>query len=395
MGKAMSIVTGLGAGAGLMYLMDPDRGRRRRALMRDKFSSSLSQSRHGLEKTWRDLENRGHGLVSGARKLFSRGAADEDVLVERVRSRIGHAVSHPHAITVRSAGPGRVVLEGPVLERELNALLSAVSSVRGVRHVENRLAAHPVAEGIPALQGGSTRTGERWEFMQTNWTPAARMLAGVAGGVLLVDGFRRGGFFGVTQGLLGACLLARAGTNAEMQRIVGLGGRRGVDIQKTLNILAPVEEVYAFWSNYQNFPRFMTHIKEVRDLGNGRSHWTAAGPAGVPVAWDAELTERIPNQILAWKSTPESRIENAGIVRFDSNADGSTRISIRTTYNPPAGMLGHAVASLFGADTKKEIDDDLVRLKSLLEFGKTRAHGSTVRKEEFGAGLRRPTPGLA
>ena len=82
---------------------------------------------------------------------------------------------------------------------------------------------------------------------------------------------------------------------------------------------------------------------------------------------------------------PGSQIENSGQVRFDVNPDGSTRITIRMSYNPPAGMVGHAVASLFGADPKREIDDDLVRLKSLFEYGKTRAHGETVRREELGA----------
>jgi uncharacterized membrane protein len=383
MGTAKTIFAGIGAGAALMYILDPDRGRRRRALVRDRFSRGIHTSREGLGKTWRDLENRAHGLASGARAMVRSSDTDADVLEARVRSKIGRVVSHPHAIRVWAMEEGRIVLEGLVLAHESEDLISTVRSVPGVREVEDRLERHETAEGIPDLQGGGTRQGERWELMQSNWTPAVRMLVGVAGGALAVGGLARGGVVGWAQSLAGGGLLLRCFTNKEFRRMLGLDHEHGlVDIQKTLHILAPVEEVYRFWTNYQNFPRFMSHLREVRDLGNGRSHWTAAGPAGVPVSWDAEITEQIPNKILAWRSVPGSRVDSAGVVRFDTEADGSTRLSIRMTYSPPGGVFGHAVASLFGADPKREMDDDLVRLKSLLEYGKTRAHGETVWRED-------------
>ena len=148
--------------------------------------------------------------------------------------------------------------------------------------------------------------------------------------------------------------------------MLGIGGKSGaVEFDKTVHIHAPVEEVYGFWSKFENFPKFMTHLKEVRHLENGRWHWVAAGPGGVSIPWDARITEEKPNQLLAWSSVPGSVIRTEGRVRFDKEPDGSTRVSIHLSYSPPAGVLGHAVAWLFGADPKSEIDDDMVRLKVL------------------------------
>jgi uncharacterized membrane protein len=174
-------------------------------------------------------------------------------------------------------------------------------------------------------------------------------------------------------------LAARGVTNIQLKRLVGLGGgRRAIDIQKAININAPVEEVYEFWSRVENFPRFMAHVEEITVHGNGHSHWKVSGPAGLPVEWDAITTKQIPNEVIAWKSLPNEAIKSAGIVQFHPNPDGSTRITVRMSYNPPAGALGHAVASLLGSDPKTAMDEDLVRLKSLMETGKTTAKGREV-----------------
>ena len=181
----------------------------------------------------------------------------------------------------------------------------------------------------------------------------------------------------------GAALLARAVMNRPFRQIFGYdGGAGSVNFDKTIHVSAPLEEVYAFWANFENFPKFMTHLKEVRHLKNGRSRWVAAGPGGVSIPWDAEITEQRMNELLAWTSVPGSMVRTAGVVRFDREPDGRTRVQIRMSYCPPAGVFGHAVAWLFGADPKSEMDEDLVRLKSLLEFGKTRAHGAVVSREQ-------------
>ena len=377
------MLTSIGVGAGLMYFLDPVQGRRRRALVRDKCVSSLAQSGALLDKAARDLGHRAWGRAAEARHLFTAEQVDDATLVARVRAKLGRAVTHPRAIEV-TAHQGCVTVRGPILAREVERLLKMVQAVRGVHAVNNQLEAHQQVDNIPDLQGGGRpRLGEVPELWQTNWTPAVRVLMSTAGGTLALCGLAQRGPLGLATGLVGAGLVARAVTNLELKRLLGTGGgRRAVEIYKTMNIQAPLEEVYNFWANYENFPRFMTHIREVRNLGDGRSHWVAEGPAGTSVAWDAGITAYEPNRLLAWRSTPGSVIENAGVLHFAANPDGSTRVHLRWSYNPPAGAVGHAVAWLLGRDLKTELEDDLVRLKSLLEHGKTRAaSGATVRRE--------------
>ncbi|HJU43923.1 MAG TPA: SRPBCC family protein, partial [Vicinamibacterales bacterium] len=163
----------------------------------------------------------------------------------------------------------------------------------------------------------------------------------------------------------------RAAANVPLRQLLGVGGgRRAVDIQKTIWIAAPVEAVYAFWALFENFPHFMSRVLEVRvsERAAGLSHWRVAGPAGVPVEFDAEVTRAIPNQVLAWRTLPGAPVAHAGIVHFEPEADG-TRVQVRMSYNPPAGWIGHGVASLFGVDPKRSMDEDLVRMKTLIETG--------------------------
>lgn len=380
MNAAMRWAGVAGLGAGVMYLLDPDRGRRRRAMIRDKAASLANDSAWMAGKTWRDVSHRAEGAAARGRDmLYGREEhADEQTLEARVRSRLGRVCSHPHAITVKVSGR-RVRLEGPVLDSEYNRVLKEVRYVRGVESVDDALERHKTAEGVPGLQGGAPRPGSRSEFMQENWTPAARVAAGAAGGALLYWTIRSHTARSILGGIAGAAMLGRAIANKDVKRVIGLGGgRRAVDVQKTIHIAAPVEEVYRFWSNHENFPKFMRHIKEVRELGGGRSHWVAVGPAGMSVSWNAEITERIPNRLIAWKSLPGSDIDAAGIIRFEETHDRETRVTIRLSYNPPAGVLGHTVASLFRADPKSEMDEDLIRMKSLIEEGKTSVRGRTI-----------------
>jgi uncharacterized membrane protein len=152
---------------------------------------------------------------------------------------------------------------------------------------------------------------------------------------------------------------------------VGIGaGRPAIDIRKTLNIQAPVEQVFEFWQDFRRFSEFMSNVLEVRDLRAGRSHWTVAGPAGVPVNWEAVLTDRAANELLAWRTVPGSSVEHVGRVRFRPSRSGGTRLDITLSYTPPAGAVGHGIAVLFGADPKREMDADLARMKTLIETGR-------------------------
>lgn len=365
--KQLTMLGGVGVGAVLMYAFDPDRGRRRRARVRDRFLSATNKTADAVGATARDLRNRARALDVGT--LFKTRKISDEVLVARVRSKMGRVVSHPKAIEV-SANQGHVTLSGLILAHEVNDLLTTLGRMREVVKIENRLEVHKEAGDLSALQGGSPHPGDHFELRQENWSPTARLLTGAAGGALAVYGFSRRDPLRVMLGIVGGGLLLRALTNLEMKRLTGIGaGRRAVDIQKDINVAVPLERVYDFWTNMQNFPKFMTNVQEVRDGGDGRSHWKVKGPVGTTVEWDAIITKQLPNELIAWKSVEGASIENAGIVRFDRNTDQSTRVEVKLSYNPPGGALGHAIATILGADPKTQMDEDLMRMKTLIETG--------------------------
>ena len=379
--QKQTLITGAGIGVGAMYFLDPNRGRRRRAIARDKVYSLWNRSGDAIDTTARNVRDRFTGAAAALRSRLQREEhVSGDVLTERVRSKLGRVASHPSAIMV-TAKDGRVVLSGPILENEVKRLLSAVRAVHGVTEVDNHLEVHRDRD-IPALQGGKTR-GPEWELLQTNWSPSLRFFMSCLGGGITAYGIGRRDPAGNLLAAGGSVLVVRALTNMELQRLFGIGaGRRAVAFHKTININAPVEEVFRFWDHVENFPKFMSHIEEVRRTGEGRTHWRARGPAGISVDWDAVVTRREPNRVLAWKSEPGAAVQNSGVIHFQPNAHGGTQLDIMMSYNPPAGALGHLIAAIFGADPKRAMDEDLVRLKSLIEDRKTTAGGHTVTREE-------------
>ena len=147
------LLSGAVMGASLMYLLDPERGARRRGLVRDQVTRAGHRLGEGLDATARDVRNRAKGTAAEVKSRLHRDVVDDEVLDERVRSAVGRVVSHPRAITT-TLSQGRVTLEGQVLEDELDALLDTVKRVRGVSEVVNNLEMHRDPSGVPALQGG-------------------------------------------------------------------------------------------------------------------------------------------------------------------------------------------------------------------------------------------------
>jgi uncharacterized membrane protein len=140
--------------------------------------------------------------------------------------------------------------------------------------------------------------------------------------------------------------------------------------QQSLIINRAPEELYQFWRNLQQLPRFMFHLESVQELGENRSRWVAKGPVGSRVEWEAEITEERPNERLAWRSLPGADVPNSGSVHFErAPAERGTIVTVELEYSPPAGVIGANLAQLFGREPEQQLKEDLRRFKQIIETG--------------------------
>jgi uncharacterized membrane protein len=306
---------------------------------------------------------------------------DNQRLAERVRSKLGRVCSHPRAIRV-AVNEGNVTLRGDILGHELANVLRSVRHVPGVRDVRHELQVHERAGRMPFLQGNTHRGGTQANHLQQHWAPAPRVLAGSAGAAMIASGLGLRSWVGAGLALGGAALLVRSASNQPIARALGVGTRPddGFVIQKTIHVYAELDEVYSCWRQIENFPQFMSHVREVQKLSDSMYHWVVDGPAGIPIEWDAEITADVPGELIAWRTVPGSVVHSSGVVHFEPDAHGDTRVHIRMTYRPPANAVGRTVAKIFGADPRRQMDSDLARFKSYIEVGKTTgAYGRVTR----------------
>ncbi|HYJ46643.1 MAG TPA: SRPBCC family protein [Pyrinomonadaceae bacterium] len=136
--------------------------------------------------------------------------------------------------------------------------------------------------------------------------------------------------------------------------------------EKSVEINAPVQVVFDLYSDFEKFPEWMTHIKEVRRTGESYTKWTADAPLGINVEWEAETTALEPNRKIAWQ-TVRGDVEMQGEVTFEEAGRGKTLMHVAIGYKPPAGHLGALVAKLLGNDPDKEIEEELSRFARLAE----------------------------
>ncbi|HEY2961373.1 MAG TPA: SRPBCC family protein [Pyrinomonadaceae bacterium] len=156
-------------------------------------------------------------------------------------------------------------------------------------------------------------------------------------------------------------------------------GNQGIHAKASCIVNGKPDEVYRFWRNFENLPRFMRHLDSVRDLGDGRSRWTAKGPAGTTVAWEATIIADVPGEVITWRSLENADVDNAGAVRFEkAPGDRGTIVKVNIQYNPPAGAVGATVAKLFGEEPERQLDDDLRRFKQVLEVGEVVVSDATL-----------------
>jgi uncharacterized membrane protein len=165
--------------------------------------------------------------------------------------------------------------------------------------------------------------------------------------------------------------------------------RQAVRVRRSIMINRTPDELYQFWHDFQNLPRFMYHLESVRMTGQGRSHWVAKAPAGATVEWDAVITADHPNSLIAWRSLEGADVEHTGSVRFEPAPGGrGTVVTVELVYHPPGGAIGRSFAKLFGEAPEQQVQDDLRRFKQVMETGEViRSDGSL---QGMGAVAQRP-----
>jgi len=212
-----AIAMGVALGAATMFVFDPSKGRRRRALVRDRARRSLLSVGHLVRVSARDLAHRARGMGAVVRRLVRRNrVADDLVLIERVRAKMGRVVSHPHAVQI-GARDGRVTLSGPILPDEAGPLLDTVRSVWGVSGVEDHLVIFDRPESIPSLQGGR-RYADRPQSRRGMASSVGRIAAIVAGGALAVFAARLQGTARIALAVAGLGLTAGGAASRPLLR---------------------------------------------------------------------------------------------------------------------------------------------------------------------------------
>jgi len=212
-----------------------------------------------------------------------------------------------------------------------------------------------------------------------------RWASALAGGALALYGLTRRTWTGAVLALVGGTLIYRGSTghchmydmlgvntagNETDNPLVSVPSGKGIKVEKSVVINKSPEELYRFWRNFENLPRFMNHLESVTTYGEGRSHWVAKAPAGKTVEWDAEVYNEKEGELIAWRSLEGADVDNAGSVRFDHSPDGQgTMVRVTLKYDPPAGKIGSLVAKLFGEEPSQQIEEDLQRFKQVMETG--------------------------
>lgn len=215
--------------------------------------------------------------------------------------------------------------------------------------------------------------------MRTNlgrWERIGSVAAGA--GLLYLAGrqarYRRGsqvvGAGLVARGLTGVCAVKHAlvGSPEEASDTKRqLGGDAGIHVRESVIIRRPVEEVYAFWRDFDNLSRFLSHVERIDVLDERRSHWVVRGPGHLRFEWDAEIITDDRDELLSWKSTGTPDVVSAGSVVFRPIGSEQTQVAVHFQYAPPGGSLGRSVAAWLGQDPNAQVHEDLQKLKALLE----------------------------
>lgn len=296
----MALVGGAGLGAGLMYLLDPDRGERRRARLSETMSEAAGRlARQDVMSAVRDASARygASDILSGVREAGARLAGSETLS------------------GVRRAGAR---FDTPRLVSEIASVARDPRSIRPAWR-NGRLTLHRHRTGF--------LDRHRWSFL------------GVAVGILAAG-------------------------------VWGLWRREQDEVRESVTVNAPPERVYEAWTKFENFPRFMPAVREVRSTGADRTHWVVSGPAGTPIEFESVVTRRQPPSAVAWRTVEGALVSHGGTARFRPAGPDATRVDVTMWWRPAGGGIGEGVATLSGLDPAHVLREGLDRFKSDLEQGK-------------------------
>lgn len=195
---------------------------------------------------------------------------------------------------------------------------------------------------------------------------AALLLTAVGSGVILGVRSRRSSPVALLAGLAIAGLAVRK----PIARALKQAGtrRRTADVRFSFTVNRPVELVFAFCADFENFPRFIRSLHEVRDNGDGRSHWRASTPGGGEVEWDAVTTKFVTNSVIGWRSVPGSPVETTGLLRF-SNEDGRTCVHVAMSYGVLDSSLRGALAALTERTGTHQLKRDISVIEAHIQHG--------------------------
>lgn len=237
------------------------------------------------------------------------------------------------------------------------------------------------ARGSLSVAERARRSDEEQGYTWINVGPTERLLSVLTGSTLAALGLRRGTLGGLAMSLAGGALVYRGVTgHCDMYDALNLDSahtehaithmHKGILVRESYTINRSPEECYQFWRKLENLPRFMTHLRSVRELDERRSRWEARAPMGRTVAWDAEIITDRPNELIAWKSVGDSDIDHAGSVAFrPAPGNRGTEVTVELNYEPPAGQLGRAISWMFGEEPEIQVREDLRHFKQFMETG--------------------------
>jgi len=221
-----------------------------------------------------------------------------------------------------------------------------------------------------------------------------RVACVVGGGMLVVMGLSESGTSRLILPALGGLLAYRGfsghcpvyesagiSTAAQHGLATSVPAGHGYKTEESVFINRPASELYGLWRQFDHLPRFMKNLKSVEVLNDKRSRWTANGPLGTPVSWEAEIINERPNELIAWRSVEGSTVDTAGSVHFQPTSAGhGTEVHVSLKYNPPGGKLGATASWLLGAAPEQQLREDLQRFKQFAESGQLASSGQSSRR---------------